>query len=179
MSASEPRPARSATIGDLPTTTGCTAPVITRSEATWRGDRSFEAGPPGRTYVIDGAAKVAPGPVETLLNAIATCASLDGIDTIGKRKTPVEKLSVKIVAHRRPDYPRRVMRLEMDFVVDGAGIEREHAERAIHLSFERYCSVAGSLGPDITAETRLMLNGEPGEPVPHHVWHPAGQPATD
>lgn len=173
MPASEPA-RTSTTIGDLPTTTGSTAPVITRSEATWRGDRSFEAGPPGRTHLIDGGAKLAPGPVETLLNAIATCSSLDVIDIIAKRKTPVEKLSVKITAHRRPDYPRRVIRLELDFVLEGATIEPEHAERAIHLSFERYCSVAGSLGADITAETRLTLNGVSREPVQHHVWSPAG-----
>ena len=177
MSAPEPTqsppPAPAApSIGDLPTTTGSTVPVITRSEATWRGDRSFDAGPAGRTHLIDGAAKRGPGPVETLLNAIATCSSLDVIDIIAKRRTPVEKLSVKITAHRRPDYPRRVMRLEMDFVIDGSEIEAEHAERAIHLSFERYCSVAGSLGPDIVAETRLILNGVSREPVLQHVWKP-------
>lgn len=171
MRASDPA-GTSSSIGDLPTTTGSTAPVISRTEAVWRGDRSFDAGPPGRTHLIDGGAKRAPGPVETLLNAIATCSSLDVIDIIAKRRTPVEKLVVKVTAHRRPDYPRRVMRLEMEFVVDGAGIEKEHAERAIHLSFERYCSVAGSLGPDIVAETRLTLNGKSHEPVRQHVWRP-------
>ena len=43
--------------------------------------------------------------------------------------------------------------LDIEFTIDGAGIEREHAERAIQLSFERYCSVASSLAPDIVAET--------------------------
>jgi len=174
MSAAPAQPPRvSGSIGDLPTTTGSTAPVITRTEVAWRGDRSFDAGPPGRTHLIDGAAKLAPGPVETLLNAIATCSSLDIVDIIAKRKTPVEKLAVKVVGHRRPDYPRRLVRLEMEFTIDGAGIEAEHAERAIHLSFERYCSVAGSLGSDIVAETRLILNGVRGEPMVQHVWSPA------
>jgi len=57
-------------------------------------------------------------------------------------------------------------------VIDGAEIEAEHAERAIHLSFERYCSVAGSLGPDIVTETRLTLNGVSRDPVQQHVWKP-------
>ncbi len=173
MSAASPEPAGASSIGDMPTTTGSTAPVITRSEATWRGDRSFDAGPAGRTHLIDGGAKRAPGPVETLLNAIATCSSLD---IIAKRRTPVERLSVKITAHRRPDYPRRIMRLEMEFVIDGAEIETEHAERAVHLSFERYCSVAGSLGSDIVVETRLTLNGVTGDPVQQHVWKPVATP---
>lgn len=163
---------QSGSIGDLPLTTGSSTPVITRSEATWRGGRAFDAGPPGRTHVIDGGAKLAPGPVETLLNAIMTCSSLDVIDIIAKRRTPVEKLVSRITAERRPDYPRRLMRFEMEFVIDGAGIDPDHAERAIHLSFERYCSVAGSLGPDIEVETRLTLNGVSRPAVRQRVWSP-------
>ena len=84
-------------------------PVITRSEATWRGERLFDAGPPGRTHRIDAGAKEAPGPVETLLDALATCSGVDIIDIIAKRKTPVERMSVHIAAERRPEPPRRVI----------------------------------------------------------------------
>lgn len=147
-------------------------PVITRSEATWRGDRLFDAGPPGRTHRIDASAKEAPGPVETLLNAIATCSAVDIIDIIAKRKTPVERMTIHVSAERRPEAPRRVMHLEIEYRIDGAGIEREHAERAVQLSYERYCSVAASLGSDIVAETRLTLNGESGQPVRQKTWSP-------
>jgi putative redox protein len=148
------------------------APVITRSEATWRGDRSFDAGPAGRTHRIDVAAKEAPGPVETLLNALATCSGVDVLDIIAKRKTPVERMTIAVTAERRAEAPRRVQRVELEFRIDGAGIEREHAERAIQLSFERYCSVAASLAPDIVASTKLVLNGESFDAVRQQVWHP-------
>jgi putative redox protein len=148
------------------------APVITRSEAVWRGERLFDAGPPGRTHRIDAGAKEAPGPVETLLNALVTCSGVDVIDIIAKRKTPVERMTVAIAGERRPEFPRRVQRVEIDFRIDGAGIEREHAERAVQLSFERYCSVAASLAPDIVVETRLTLNGEAGALVRQKVWTP-------
>lgn len=147
-------------------------PVITKSEITWRGDRSFDAGPAGRTHLIDGAAKAAPGPVETLLNSLAACSSLDVIDIIEKRRTPIERLAVRVAAERRPEFPRRIMRVEIEFVIDGASIETEAAERAIQLSFERYCSVAGSLAPDIIAETRLTLNGQQHPPVRQKIWSP-------
>lgn len=149
------------------------APVITTSRAVWRGDRSFEAGPAGRTHIIDaGDPQVAPGPVETLLNAVATCSSLDVIDILAKRRTPVERLAVLVSAGRRSDFPRRVERLDMEFQIDGAGIEREHAERAIQLSFERYCSVAASLGADIVTHTTLVLNGQAYDAVRQQVWAP-------
>ena len=151
---------------------GPSGPVITRSEISWRGDRSFDACPAGRQHVIDGAAKAAPGPVETLLSTVAACSSLDVIDILAKRRTPVEKLSVHVTAERRPEFPRRIMRLEVEFRVDGLEIEREHAERAIQLSFERYCSVASSLAPDIVIETRLTLNGETEGPTRQKVWRP-------
>lgn len=149
------------------------APVISRTHVAWRGDRSFDAGPDGRTHRIDAAAKDAPGPVETLLGAIATCSAVDIIDIIAKRKTPVEKLEVNVQAERRGEFPRRVQRLEIEYRVDGAGIEREHAERAIALSFEKYCSVACSLAPDIVVEARLTLNGQEYAPVRQRIWTPA------
>jgi putative redox protein len=151
---------------------GPSGPVITRSAISWRGDRSFNAGPAGRQHVIDGAAKEAPGPVETLLSSLAACSSLDVIDIMAKRKTPLEKLSVNVTAERRPEFPRRIMRLDVEFIIDGDGVEREHAERAIQLSFERYCSVASSLAPDIVMEARLTLNGEPGDAMRQKIWRP-------
>ena len=87
---------------------GAQAPVITQTDVTWRGERLFDAGPAGRTHRIDADAKQAPGPVETLLNSLATCFGVDVVDIIAKRKTPVERMTVPVVAQRRPEYPRRV-----------------------------------------------------------------------
>ncbi len=148
------------------------APVITQTDVTWRGEHLFDAGPGGRTHRIDADAKQAPGPVETLLNSMATCSATDVIDIIAKRKTPVERMTVHVTAHRRPEFPRRVERAELSFSIDGAGIDREHTERAIQLSFERYCSVAASLGADVVIESRLILNGEAFPPVRQKVWTP-------
>lgn len=147
-------------------------PVITKTEVTWRGERLFDAGPSGRQHRIDAGAKEAPGPVETLLGSIASCSAVDIIDIIGKRKTAVERLSVSVVGERRPEFPRRLMKLHLEYTIDGAGIEREHAERAMQLSFERYCSVAASLAPDIIVDASLTLNGEKGQPVTQKIWTP-------
>lgn len=145
-------------------------PVIARSEVIWRGERMFDAGPAGRTHRIDANAKEAPGPVETLLSAIAACSAVDVIDILAKRRTPVERLSIRIEGERRPAPPRRIRRVEIDYDIEGAGIEREHAERAIQLSFEKYCSVAASLAPDIVAEARLTLNGTRGNAIRQLIW---------
>jgi len=150
-----------------------TKPVITRSRAVWRGEHRFDAGPEGRTVPVDADSKTAPGPVETLLNAIATCSGVDVLDVLAKRRTPPERFLVNVTATRRNEYPRRVERLELEFNVDGPGIEAEQAERAIQLSFEKYCTVVSSLAPDIVAETTLVLNGERHPPQRPQIWTPA------
>ncbi len=147
--------------------------MVTKTQISWRGECLFDAGPAGRQHRIDAHAKEAPGPVETLLNAIASCAGVDVIEIIAKRKTPVEHMTVEVVGERRPEAPRRLQRVELHFRIDGAGIDRHHAERAIQLSFEKYCSVAASLAPDIKAEARLTLNGD-GFPAQHlKMWTPS------
>jgi putative redox protein len=149
-----------------------TEPVVTRTRATWRGEHRFDAGPEGRTGSIDADSRSAPGPVETLLNAIATCSGVDVLDILAKRRTPAERFVIDVTATRRGEPPRRIQRLEITFHVDGASIAAADAERAIQLSFEKYCSVAASLASDIETETTLVLNGMRQAARSRAIWKP-------
>src|SRR5258705_4296396 len=104
---------------------------IARSHAVWRGGLEFTAGIGERVHAIDANSKTAPSPVETLLNSVGTCAGSDVVDILAKQRTPVSRLEVEVIATRRPEFPRRVMTLEVRFTVDGKGIEPAQAERAI------------------------------------------------
>lgn len=113
---------------------------------------------------------MAPGPVETLLSALATCSGVDILDILAKRRTPAERFEIEVTATRRSESPRRVEHLEILFAIDGAKIAVADAERAIQLSFEKYCSVAASLAPDIEAHTTLVLNGRREHPQKRAIW---------
>ena len=91
------------------------------------------------------------------------------MDILGKRRTPVEKLTVDVEGERREDIPRRFVRVRLTYNLEGAGIEAPHAERAVALAFEKYCSVAASLAPDIVAETIVITNGVRGTPVQQRI----------
>jgi putative redox protein len=151
---------------------------ITKWSARHREGHIFDAGPEGRTHIVDADSKIAPGPVETLLEAIITCSGVDVVDILAKGRTPVERFEVGITAYRRAEHPRRIMRMELDFHVDGKGIEVAQAERAIELAFEKYCTVAGSLGSDILTESRLILNGQAMEPRPRKMFDSATTPKS-
>ena len=144
-----------------------------RIHVTWAGAHRFDAGRPGGpTLRVDGSGATAQSPVDALLTACATCSAADVVDILAKRRTPVERLVVDVVGERVTTIPRRFRHLTFEFRVDGAGIERAHAERAIYLAVAKYCSVRASLAPDITIDWVLTLNGERGELLSEEAAEP-------
>ena len=150
-----------------------TKPRTVSTRTVWKGERRFDAGPEGRTVPMDGDSREAPGPVESLLSALATCSGIDVVDILAKRRTPAEQFEVHATAERRAEHPRRLERVELEFQVKGPGIDPEQAEQAIQLSFEKYCSVAASLASDIQISARLVLNGERLPAKTLKVWTPS------
>jgi putative redox protein len=140
---------------------------ITKSHSVWKGGMLFESGSMDgtRTHLVDGQSKQAPSPVEALLGSVGTCSGSDVVDILAKQRTPATRLEIDVVALRRADFPRRVQQLEVTFTIEGDGITREQAERAIALSIEKYCTVAASLAGDIAFTSIVVLNGSRGEPV--------------
>ena len=134
-----------------------------RVRVLWRGDQEFDAGRPGGPMLhLDGHGRTAQSPPDALLSALAACASVDTVEILAKRKTPVSALRVEVTGERVTTTPRRFEHVLLEFHVDGDGIERPHAERAIDLSISKYCSVRDSLAANIVIEWTLVLNGEPG-----------------
>jgi putative redox protein len=151
---------------DAPIDCGPPRPTATTVHASWRGDRRYEIGRPGGPSVtIDAAGQAGLGPVDTMLGALAACSAIDVVEYLAKRRTPARRLDVRVDAERNATVPRRVLRARLEITIDGEGIEAHHAERAIALSFQTYCSVSASLAPDLLLESRLVLNGQAGEVV--------------
>lgn len=142
----------------------------TSIRTVWRGERRFETGRDGAPMaLLDGDAVAAQSPMDALLSSLAACSGIDVVDILGKRRTPVESFEIRVEGRRRAELPRRFMSIRLEYHVNGAGIEAEHAERAISLAFEKYCSAAASLAPDIQVETVLVLNGSRSAAVPQRI----------
>lgn len=138
-----------------------------RVRVEWRGERRFEAGRHGRpSIMIDGDGGTAPSPPDTLVAALAACVSVDVVDILAKRRTPVEKYSVEAHGERVHSIPRRFRHITLNISITGAGIERPAAEHAINLAVTKYCSVRDSLAADIPVVWNLSLNEPTPEPEP-------------
>ena len=132
-----------------------------RVQINWVGEHRFDAGRPNGPQVrIDADAHTGPGPVDTLLIALGTCTSVDVIDILAKRRTPVTSFNLEVQGERRETAPRRVLKAHLVYRIDGAGIDRVHAERAVELAVTKYCSVRDSLDPAIPITWSVVLNGQ-------------------
>ena len=135
---------------------------------TWQHDHVFQAGRPGGQQVtIDSKAREGPSPVDSLLIALGTCTAVDVVDILAKRRTPVAALTVDVTAARADAVPKRVVGALLTYHITGEGIERAHAERAVDLAVNKYCSVRTSLDPNLPVRWKVVLNGEEGIAGPH------------
>lgn len=142
-------------MADEVTTPTISHPVM---QVRWLGDLQFEAGragqPPAR---IDGDAKSAPGPFDTLLAAIATCASVDVVTILSKQRTPPQSFEVQVEATRVASTPRRIASAVLHFAIRAQGAARAQVERAVELSVTKYCSVRSSLAGDVPVTWTVEL----------------------
>lgn len=125
---------------------------------TWDGDRRYSGGPPGGpTLLLDGDKGAAPSPVDAILVALGSCSAIDVVDILAKRRTPASSLVVRLDFSRAAEPPRRLTAVHLTFTV-GTESDRQHVERAVKLSIDKYCSVASSLAADLELTWSVELN---------------------
>ena len=149
-----------------PKATGAASPAKrppNRVVVTWAGGERFDARRPGGPALrLDGDGTTGQSPVDAVLSALGACTSIDVVAILAKRRTPVERYSLEVSGERAEGTPRRIVAIDIAYHIDGPGIEREHAERAIELAIGKYCSVRDSLAKDIPIRWTLTLNGSTG-----------------
>lgn len=117
-------------------------------EVAWEGGQRYRGGPAGgATLVLDGTRATAPGPVDAVLIALASCSAMDVVEILSKRRTPARVLRVHVEFKRANAVPRRLVAVQLRFHVE-SDAARQHVEHAVGLAVEKYCSVAGSLAAD-------------------------------
>ncbi len=139
-------------------TTPTSTRKITTTSLHWAGERLFDI-KGAAAGVIRIGAPGAPGPVETLLGALAACTCYDVLDILDKRRTPPTAVRIETTGERADAVPARLLSAELIYHIEGEGIGADHARRAVDLSVEKYCSVRMSLDPAIPVTYRVFLNG--------------------
>lgn len=131
---------------------------VKRVVLAWEGGLKFRGGEAGRPAVLIDADNVeSPGPMATLLLAVAACSGADAVGILEKMRAGLRELRVELQGTRREDDPKRYTAIHMAWHLSGDRLDEAKVRRAIDLSIEKYCSVIHSLRPDIaiTYDVRL------------------------
>ena len=96
-------------------------------------------------------------PSELILSALAGCASVDVVDILEKKRTPLSYLEVQVTAEQDADPPWTFRKIHVHFLVKGEGLTERNGAQAIELSEEKYCSVAATLRGKAQIETSFDI----------------------
>jgi putative redox protein len=102
-------------------------------------------------------------PVELVLHALGACTAMDVVSVLEKKRMDVRGVEVVVSgAQREDDYPHYYETITLEYVVTGFGVEPAAVQRAIELSEEKYCSVKGMFGPQVSVDWTFRVQEAPG-----------------
>ena len=120
------------------------------------GKFNFEArNSNGFTVALDAKAEIGGTgmgfrPMEMLLVGLGGCSGIDIVNVLTKQKEPLTDIKIKIHASRRDEETPPIFKeISIHFELTGQ-LSKEKTERALALTFEKYCSVAKILGHSAT-----------------------------
>ena len=126
-------------------------------EAVWNEDLQFSGiNHKGNSLQISGSGK-GFSPMELLLIGLAGCTGIDIASILQKKREPFQGLTVKVKGLRRKEVPKIFTQIEVEYILQGDGINPRSVEQAIQLSEEKYCSASIMLGQSaqITSTYRI------------------------
>jgi len=97
-------------------------------------------------------------PVELLLLGLGGCTAVDVVSILEKKREDVRDVEIEVRGEPfMEDFPHYYETIEVVYKVTGVGVKPESVARAIELSEEKYCSVKGSLGPQVNVVTSFEI----------------------
>ena len=128
-----------------------------RIELEWISGQRFEAkNDNSLETTLDGNRKDGFSPMDSLLSSLCACMGIDVVMILEKMRTGFTGLRISIEGERAEEPPRYFQRVRMHFEIQG-DVPRDKAQRAVDLSFEKYCSVFHSLRKDLDVKTTIAI----------------------
>ena len=128
------------------------------ADLRWAGGTVLSCRVGGVELDLDWDHGTAASPVQALVLALAGCMATDVVVVLERGRHVLTGLRAVVRADRAPQPPRRLLRVDIRFVVEG-DVAPDRIERAIALSRETYCSVWHSMAPDIALTTSFETAG--------------------
>ncbi len=84
-------------------------------------------------------------PSDLLIMALCSCSAYDVVMILRRQHQELTDLRITAEAHQAPEPPYQFTNIHLHYAATGRNLEPAKVERAIHLSEEKYCSVAATI----------------------------------
>jgi len=105
--------------------------------------------------MYDGEEKKQQSPMELLLSALGSCAVVDAVSMLKKRRKEVQDFTIDVEGTRNDGIPAFYKSIHMHFTLFSSDATEEELAKVVKLSVDKYCSVASSLKSEITYSTEV------------------------
>lgn len=121
--------------------------------------------PNGHRVLLDNKSKTEGSvkgisPMELLLMGLAGCSSIDVVAILNKQKINPTSIKMEVEGQRPENAVPALFNAIMVKVFLEGDFSAEKAQRAVALSFDKYCSVSKTLEHTATIDYEIYLNGE-------------------
>ncbi len=121
----------------------------------------------GHGIVMDGPAEGAGEgtgvrPIELVLYGLAGCTAMDVVSVLEKKRLDVRGVEITVSGEQFvDDFPHYYKEIALEYTVTGLDVPDAAVARAIELSETKYCSVKGTLGPQVKVTTSFRVVAPP------------------
>ena len=105
----------------------------------------------------NGGQDSGPQPMEMLLVALASCAGMDIITILRKKRQEITGYELRVHGMRAEEHPKVFVDITVEHIFTGHNIRPEAVERAIELTEERYCGASATLGKTATIKNTFRI----------------------
>jgi putative redox protein len=102
-------------------------------------------------------------PSDLLLLGLASCASMDVVEILKKKRQLPEAMEIRVEGIQDPEPPWAFRKIHMRFLFRGSLLQPQAVEQAIHLAKEKYCSVAATIRATAEITTSIEIQPPPAQ----------------
>lgn len=114
----------------------------------WLGNMAFESNNPSGLSMRIDAGEESGGdgkgyrPKALMLSSLAGCTGLDVAHLVKKMRLSVDDFRIEVYGELSEEHPQIYVRVNMEYHFFGSDLKEDKLQKAIDLSFEKYCGVS-------------------------------------
>lgn len=118
-------------------------------KTVWKEGMKFEGRVRDHKVAIDTLPDLgedtAPGPKDLVLMGLASCTGMDVVSLLRKMRVDFTGLEIHIETDLTEEHPKVFDEINMKYIVSGKDLDKAKVEKAITLSYDKYCGVSAML----------------------------------